>query len=169
MKTKFVTNTALGIALFTVASLILQIPFFQNYYLCMGYIVMAVYTYFFGGWCGALVGTVGTLLYCLIIGHMGGVIGWMGGNMLMALILAFTFRHTAGIKNQTVKIVIWVLAMILAAFLGIVGVKSLSETILFANPLMVRMAKNFYAFLGDAFTLVLSIPVIVLIDKVRSK
>ena len=45
MNTRFITNTALGIALFVVASLLLQVPFFQNYYVCLGYIVMAVYTY----------------------------------------------------------------------------------------------------------------------------
>ena len=169
MKTRFITNTALGIALFVVASLLLQVPFFQNYYLCLGYIVMAVYTYFFGSLCGMLVGALGTLFYCLIIGHMNGVIGWMLGNVLIVLMLSAVFRLTEKMRSQTVKVIIWAIVMVLATLLGIVGVKSLTETLLFKVPIVTRMAKNVYAFVGDAVTLVISIPVILLVEKVRER
>lgn len=169
MKTRFVTNTALGIALFVVASLLLQVPFFQNYYLCLGYIVMAVYTYFFGSLCGCLIGAIGTLLYCLIISHMNGVIGWMLGNVLIVMMLSAVFRMTEKMRSQTVKVIIWAIVMILATLLGIVGVKSLTETLLFKVPIVTRMAKNVYAFVGDAVTLVISIPVILLVEKVRER
>ena len=169
MNTRFITNTALGIALFVVASLLLQVPFFQNYYVCLGYIVMAVYTYYFGAGCGVLVGSIGTLLYCLIIGHMNGVIGWMLGNMLIAVLLHLAFEFTEKWKNAALKAVFWGIVMVIATLLGIAGVKSLTETLLFKVPLVTRMAKNIYAFVGDAVALLLSIPVILLIDKIRER
>ena len=169
MSTRFITNTALGIALFVAASLMLQVPFFQNYYVCLGYVVMAVYTYYFGAGCGVLVGSIGTLLYCLIISHMNGVIGWMLGNMLIAFLLHLAFEFSENWKSTTVKAIFWAVIMIVATLLGIAGVKSATETLLFKVPLVTRMAKNIYAFIGDAMALLLSIPVILLIDKVRER
>ena len=40
--------TAVGIALFVALSVCLQVPVFENYYLCLGYVAMAVYCYSFG-------------------------------------------------------------------------------------------------------------------------
>ena len=36
----------IGIALFVVMTLCLQVPVFENYYLCLGYVAMAFYTYY---------------------------------------------------------------------------------------------------------------------------
>ena len=46
-----------GIALFVVLSLCLQVPVFENYYLCLGYAAMMVYCCFFGTLSGMLTGT----------------------------------------------------------------------------------------------------------------
>ena len=43
--------TGIGIALFTVLTLCLQVPVFQNYYLCLGYVAMAAYCYILGAFC----------------------------------------------------------------------------------------------------------------------
>ena len=57
----------MGIALFVVLSLCLQVPVFENYYLCLGYVAMAVYCYSVGTAEGTLVGVLGVILYCLVI------------------------------------------------------------------------------------------------------
>ena len=57
--------TEIGIALFVVMSLYLQVPVFENYYLWLGYIVMTVYI--FGITKEIIIGILGTFLYCLII------------------------------------------------------------------------------------------------------
>ena len=54
-KTKKLALLAVGIALFVVLSLCLQVPVFENYYLCLGYVVMAVYCYSFGTLAGTVV------------------------------------------------------------------------------------------------------------------
>ena len=41
--TKQIALTGIGIALFVIFTLCLQVPIFENYYVCLGYIVMAVY------------------------------------------------------------------------------------------------------------------------------
>lgn len=40
-----ITFTAIGIALFVVLSMCLRVPVFENYYLCLGYVVMTVYVW----------------------------------------------------------------------------------------------------------------------------
>ena len=46
--TQRITLLAIGTALFVALSMCLQVPVFENYYLCLGYVVMAVYSYSFG-------------------------------------------------------------------------------------------------------------------------
>lgn len=42
MKIRDITFLALGIAMFVALSMCLRVPVFDNYYLCLGYIVMTV-------------------------------------------------------------------------------------------------------------------------------
>lgn len=65
-KTKDICVTGLGIALFVALSMCLRVPVFENYYLCLGYVVMAVYCYSYGAVKGTIVGVAGTILYCLL-------------------------------------------------------------------------------------------------------
>ena len=73
--TKKISLLAVGIALFVVLSLCLQVPVFENYYLCLGYVVMAVYSYSFGTLSGTVVGFAGVILYCLVISGLRGMPG----------------------------------------------------------------------------------------------
>ena len=55
--------------------------------------------------------------------------------------------------------------IILVTAAGILGVKSLTEHLLYAQPFLVRAAKNFTAFVADAVMLIVSISVAKLMDK----
>ena len=58
---KRISLLAVGIAMFVVLSLCLQVPVFENYYLCLGYVVMAVYCCSFGTLSGTVVGFFGVV------------------------------------------------------------------------------------------------------------
>jgi len=57
--TRRIALDAIGIALFVALSMCLQVPVFQNYYLCLGYAVMAVYLYTVGIPDGTIIGMFG--------------------------------------------------------------------------------------------------------------
>ena len=100
---KKLTATAIGIALFVVLSLVLQVPVFQNYYLCLGYIAMAVYCYSFGTLSGTLVGALGVVLYCVLTNGMRGMPGWALGNVVIGIGLGLTFAATKSMKSKPVQ------------------------------------------------------------------
>ena len=154
-----------GIALFVVLSLCLQVPVFENYYLCLGYAVMLVYCYSLGPWPGVAVGALGVVLYCLLTSGLRGMPGWSLGNVLIGLCLGYGLRPIRRIPNKAVKAGAAVVLITAVTAAGILGVKSLTEHILYAQPFAVRAAKNFTAFVADAVMLAVSIPIAELLDK----
>lgn len=164
-----ITVLAVGIALFAVLSLCLQVPVFENYYLCLGYAVMAVYCYSFGTVSGTVVGVLGVVLYCLLISGLRGMPGWALGNVVIGILLGLTFLYTKKIKNVPVKTVLNAAAVILSTALGILIVKSLTEHLLYAQPMIVRMGKNMSAFIADAVMLIVSLPICMTLDKTVRK
>ena len=162
--TKKLTLLAVGIALFVALSLCLQVPVFENYYLCLGYVVMAVYCYSFGTLAGTTVGVLGVVLYCLVISGLRGMPGWALGNLVIGLALGACCRMTRGMESKALRIAIQLVAIVAATALGILVVKSVTEQILYAQPFAVRAGKNFTAFVADAVMLLLSEPICIALD-----
>ena len=160
-----ITVLAVGIALFAALSLCLQVPVFENYYLCLGYAVMAVYCWSFGAVSGAVVGTLGVVLYCLLISGLRGMPGWALGNAVIGILLGLTFRRTKTGKNTVLKTAVNSIAILISTALGILVIKSLTESLLYAQPMLVRMGKNLYAFVADTVMLLVSLPICVVLDK----
>lgn len=154
-----------GIALFVVLSLCLQVPVFENYYLCLGYAVMLVYCYSIGPWPGVLAGAGGVVLYCMLTNGLRGMPGWALGNVVIGLGLGYGLRPVRRIKNRGIRAAAAAVLIILVTAVGILGVKSLTEHLLYAQPFLVRAAKNFTAFVADAVMLIVSISVAKLMDK----
>ncbi len=102
-KTKKICLMAVGIALFVVLSLCLQVPLFENYYLCLGYVVMAVYCYSFGTLSGTVVGFFGVVLYCLVISGMRGMPGWALGNIVIGTTLGQMFKRTRDMEPSVLR------------------------------------------------------------------
>lgn len=166
---KKLTATAIGIALFVVLALCLQVPVFQNYYLCLGYIAMAVYCYSFGTVSGTLVGFLGVVLYCVLTNGMRGMPGWALGNVVIGIGLGLTFAATKKIRSKPLQYVIWAAAVILSVAAGILGVKSLIDSLIRSQPFLVRAGMNLYAFAADVVVLLAALPICVLLDKPASK
>ena len=167
--TQRISLLAVGIALFVALSMCLQVPVFENYYLCLGYVVMAVYCYSFGTISGTVAGTLGVVLYCLVINGLRGMPGWALGNVVIGICLGLTFRMTKQMKNRVLATALCVAAIVAGTALGILGIKSITESILYGQPFLVRAGKNVYAFIADVAVLIVSLPVCMMLDKTARK
>ncbi len=167
--TQRIALLAVGIALFVALSMCLQVPVFENYYLCLGYVVMAVYCYSFGTINGTIAGTLGVVLYCLVINGLRGMPGWALGNIIIGIILGLAFRSTRKMKNLTIRTIINIIAITIGTALGILVVKSITESLLYAQPFVVRSAKNIYAFVADIVVLIVSLPICMTLDHTAKK
>lgn len=163
-KVNTISLNGIGIALFVTLSLCLQVPIFQNYYLCLGYIVMIFYLRFFGIKSGAIVGVFGTILYCFIINGFRGMPGWVIGNIVLAIILGYTFKFAEKFTKNIIKYMIYIIGIIIGCTGGILFVKSLVEHLLYAQPIILRMISNIYAFIADVIVLIIGIPVCELLE-----
>lgn len=167
--TKKICITAMGVALFVVLSLCLQVPVFENYYLCLGYVSVLVFCYYFGTGSAIAVGVLGVVLYCLLTNGLRGMPGWAAGNLVIACVLGQTCRLTENIKQPLLRNGIMIAAIGVSSAVGILGVKSLVEVCLYAQPMAVRVAKNIYAFVADVVVLTASIPVCLCLKRAVSR
>ena len=166
---KWICLTAIGTALFVELTMCLQVPVFENYYLCLGYVIMAVCLYSFGVISGTFVGVMGVVLYCLLTGGLRGMPGWAIGNLVIGVIVGLTFRLTKRMKKTWLQALINFLAIVVSTAVGILIFKSLTECVLYGQPMIVRMGKNVFAFAADVFMLVFSLPICMSMDKLIRK
>lgn len=156
---KKISLMAMGIALFVVLSLCIQAPIFENYYLCLGYVVMAVYCYSFGVLGGVTTGFFGVILYCLITNGLRGMPGWALGNMVIGFGVGIVCLLTKNMKYVLFRHIIIGVSMVILTAVAMLGVKSAVECALYAQPFFLRTANNIYAFVADSFVLVFSLPI----------
>ena len=89
--------------------------------------------------------------------------------MVIGVGLGLTFKATKSLKAKGIQYALWVGAVILFTALGILGVKSLIDSLIKAQPFLVRAAMNLYAFVADAVVLTLSLPLCPLLDTTAQK
>lgn len=164
-KTRFITLNGMGIALFVVLTMCLQVPVFENYYLCLGYVVMMVYCYRYGAASGAIVGSLGVVLYCVLTSGLRGMPGWTIGNLAIGIVCGMAFMRLKKLESPWLRRGLMVLVIVVMTAIGILGLKSLTECLLYAQPMAVRVAKNSYAFVADVVVMIVSIPVCELLDR----
>ena len=165
LKLRQICVTAAGTALFVVLTLCLQVPVFENYYLCLGYIAMAVCLYSFGVISGTFAGTAGVALYCVLTGGMRGMPGWAIGNLIIGIVVGFTFKLTKRLNRIWLRTLLNFISIAGSTALGILIFKSFTEHLLYAQPTIVRMGKNVFAFVADVFVLEISLPICMSVDK----
>lgn len=165
MTIKKLCLVAMGIALYVVLALCLQVPVFENYYLCLGYVAMMVFCYYFGAASGMAVGGLGVVLYCFLTNGLRGMPGWAMGNLVIGLAVGLTCSLTKKMQNRILRNVMIAAAVIVSTAIGILWVKSFVEVILYAQPMLVRVAKNIYAFVADVVVLMASLPICIGLQK----
>lgn len=162
--TRMLCLYAMGIALFVVLTMCLQVPVFENYYLCLGYAVVAVYCYSFGPLGGAVVGSLGVVIYCLLTNGLRGMPGWALANVIIGLGVGAAFRSTRGVKSPILQWALNAAAVAVATAAGVLGLKSLVECVLYGQPFLFRAMKNMYAFIADVVMLLVSLPICAKMD-----
>lgn len=158
-KTKKICLNGIGIALFVSLSMCLRVPVFENYYLCLGYVVMAVYCNSIGVISGTFVGVTGTILYCILINGLRGMPGWALGNIFIGICLGLGFKFAEAINGKIKKSLLVIISILIGTASGILIVKSITEVVLYAQPFVIRLTNNIYAFVADVVVLIIAIPI----------
>ncbi len=166
---KKLSITAMGIALFVTLSLCLQVPVFENYYLCLGYVVMTIFCYYFGPLSGMAVGSLGVVFYCLLTSGLRGMPGWATGNLVIALLVGITCKITKQINKQWLRYMLISFIIVLSVAIAMLGIKSIVESLLYAQPIWIRVLKNFYAFVADTVVMIISLPICASLKKIMIK
>jgi uncharacterized membrane protein len=154
--TKKVTLVGIGIALYVVISMLLNIPLVGHMRLDCGYIVYSVYLALFG-WLGIPVGVIG----CFIKGYVSDgwiPFTWMIGQIIIGVICTIVFKKT------TKKL--WrIVAIVGSVFLGIAIVSSGLSAIMFNLPIGVKIAKGCVGALADSIAMIIGLYITDLIKK----
>ena len=164
MKTKMFTTISLGIGLYVVLSYLIPIRVIGNYFLCLGYAVMVIYPYMYGQLAGLAVGFFGTALYCLLAASYNGMVGWVLGNAFIGFFLGLVFQKTKQMTGAT-RTVIDIVSIIVLCGIGIAVIKSVTETVLFSVPLLLRLSANVVPFAMDALVMLVSYPIALVFDR----
>ena len=127
--------------------------------------LLAVYCWSFGPLAGSVTGFFGVILYCLVINGLRGMPGWALGNIVIGVALGLCFKRTRTMKNRALASALEIAVIVASVALGILVVKSETESLLYTQPFLVRAAKNSYAFGADVFMLIVSLPICRILDK----
>jgi len=83
---------------------------------------------------------------------------------VIGLVVGLTCSFTKKMENAVLRNIIIAIAVILSTAIGILGIKSIVEVILYAQPMLVRVAKNIYAFVADVVVLIASLPICICLN-----
>ena len=138
----------LGIALYIALSFVAKIPLVGHISLDLGYIVLAVYAYYFGPAIAAIVGGCGCVLVSLLASGWF-PFGWLLGNIAIGIICGKEYSRGDLLSRLIVTI--------LAVLFGVAIVKTAVECLLFSIPLMAKLPKNAIAAAVDAIAMVIGL------------
>lgn len=133
----------IGIALYVALSMTIKIPLAGHASLDLGYIVFAVYCYYFGSIAGMIVGSVGCTFVSLLTSGWFPP-GWIIGNMIIGFIVGMVGKEAGASTLKRICVVFF------AVFLGIFCAKTIIECALYSIPLAVKVPKSLIVFLTDA-------------------
>lgn len=145
-KTKKICYLAVLTAIYVVMSAFLKITFIGNIQFDLGYIAFTVALCMFGIE-GAVVGVIGCALESILFSAYGFSTSWAVANAIIGVGCGIIF-------NKTEKFWIRALAIVVFVAIGMIGAKTLIECYLYSIPLLVKIPKNFVAFVVDTITMV---------------
>ena len=91
------------------------------------------------------------------------------GNVFIGLIIGFALKPIKKLRHKTLQVILAAIIAVIATFIGIELVKSLIDSIVVSQPLIVRMGKNLTSFVSDAFVIVVSLPICEALDPYAQK
>lgn len=144
--TKKISLYGLGIALYVALSMTAKIPVVGHASLDLGYIVFAVYCYYYGSFAGAIVGSIGCTLVSLITSEWFPP-GWIVGNIIIGIMVGKLDQKSGA---SAVKRIV---AIFIAVFIGIFFAKTAIECALYSIPLIVKAPKSAVVSIMDAIVM----------------
>jgi len=146
---KKIAYLGIGIALYFILGLSVNIPLIGHIQTDLGYIAFGAWLFLFG-WEATIVGVIGCLLESLIVS--GWIpIGWMLGQAFIGIICGLLYKKY---KNNNIMLIIITL---FAVYLGIGIIKTVIEVNLYGIPFIVKFVKNNVAFLADSLPMILGV------------
>ena len=142
MTTRKLARLAMGIALYAVLGMTMNIPLLAGTHLQtdLGYAAFGAFCLLFG-WQAFVVGVFGCLIESLLIS--GWVpIGWMAGQLAIGLVCGLVYTKC----NSKVLHVVTTIVMV---FVGIAVIKTGIECALYSIPVEIKFVKNCVAFVAD--------------------
>ena len=140
-KNRKITYMGLGIALYVVLSYTIKIPLINRIRTDPGYLVFGLFLCLFGT-PGTLVGVLGCIISNLL--YSGTFpLGWALGQTFIGLFCGYVFSRT---EKTWLKLVWGAIAVII----GIGGIKTVVESLLFKLPFGVKLVRGLVAAVADA-------------------
>ena len=161
MKTNKLALIGILTALYVVLSTFMKIPVIGNISLDLGYIALSIACGLVGPWAG-FVGAVGCGLESILFSSYGFSISWFVANLFIGFMCGYLFKCTS---NKIIRIAYSVFAVLFAV--GVV--KTGIECTLYSIPVLVKIPKNFTAFVMDSICMIIGLYILPRIQKVVNK
>ena len=147
-RTKLITYMGLGIAIYVVLSFTVKIPLLAHIRTEPGYIAFGIFLCLFG-YPATSVGVLGCIIANLLYSGTFPV-GWALGQLFIGLFCSFCFSKVSNV---------WIRCAIgtAAVFIGIAGIKTVVESLLFDLPIAAKVVRGLVASAADAVPFVIGI------------
>lgn len=142
-KIKKITLCGIGIALYVALSMVVKIPVIGHASLDLGYIVLAVYCYYYGSVAGMIVGGIGCMFVSILTSGWFPP-GWIVGNAIIGIIVGIVGKKRNFTTGKRIAVVFF------AVFIGIFCAKTIIECALYSIPMAVKAPKSAVVFVMDA-------------------
>ena len=150
MSVKKIAYLGIGIALYMVLGLVMNIPLLAGSHIQtdLGYIAFGAFCFLFG-WEACIVGIIGCFIESLIVSGWVPV-GWMLGQLFIGVVCGIAYKK---FNQRWVQIAV----TIIAVFIGIGIIKTAVECVLYSIPVLVKFPKNFVAFIADVIPMIVGL------------
>lgn len=149
-KTKYICNTAIGIALYCALSMSMRIPLgIGHISVDLGYIVIALYAYYMGSISTAIVGGCSAAIMSLLTGWFS--LEWVLANIAIGIICGRFYKKDNFAYNAILTI--------LAVGLGMLIIKTTVSCLLWSIPVLVKLPKSITAWVIDSVVMIIGISI----------
>ncbi len=140
MRTRKLTVLGMGIALYVVLSYTVKIPLINQIRTDFGYLVFGVFLCIYG-WQASVVGVLGCIISNLL--YSGTFpLGWALGQLFIGLFCGWLLPKQ---KSRVLRC----LTAAIAVLIGIAGIKTIVESVLFNLPLGLKVVRGLVAAVAD--------------------
>ena len=161
--TKKITYLAMGIALYVVLGMMINIPIIGHIQTDFGYVAYGAFLSILG-FPAIIVGVLGCVIESLVLSGWF-PIGWAVGQLAIGLICGIAFKWIVKVKNVFLRYFAYIIIISLAVFIGIGLIKTVIECNLYGIPLQIKFLKDCVATVADIPPMIIGVAVADIINK----